>query len=58
MYPMRIGSEDMTRPGNHIFLWILVTFCAMALFHPPGWLVIVAALAIGWYYNEQEAATP
>ena len=48
----------MTRPGNHIFLWILVTFCAMALFHPPGWLVIVAALAIGWYYNEQEAATP
>ena len=44
----------MKRPGNHVCLWMLATFAAMAFLHPPGWVMVIAAFAVGWYYNEQE----
>ncbi len=42
----------MVRPGNHVFLWMLLTSIAITLFQLPVWATIVAAFAIGWFYNE------
>ncbi|VVT06975.1 hypothetical protein [Erythrobacter sp. EC-HK427] len=44
----------MARFGNHIFLWIIATFAITAWLQPPSWTVFIAALAIGWYYNDKE----
>ena len=44
----------MARPGNTICLSMLVALAMKELLHMPAWGVMLAAFAIGWYYNERE----
>lgn len=47
-------GDDMSRPGNHVCLWILATFGLAAWLQPPFWVAFIFAFAIGWLYNEDE----
>ena len=44
----------MTRPGNVICLAMIGALFTHDVLRAPTWLVVVAAFAIGWFFNEQE----
>lgn len=39
------------RPGDLIFFGMLVTLALERVLHAGPWLVIIAALALGWFVN-------
>ena len=43
----------MSRPGDHIALWILIAGIVQTIWHLPFWPFIIAAFAVGWAYNER-----